>query len=720
MSGQQTYMSVFGANFTPSTTVTLVGIGVVPASLIDNGSLVVTLPPNLPPGQYVIQISDPAAGSADAPNALTVLAAPTPVPAITVVRSEPAQVTSGQGGALSIFGANFTAATTVRLVGVGLLQASFVNSGALIATLPNNLAPGGYGIEVSDPVAGTAYSPNPLTVLPAPTPPPTAMPTPEPMPTPVPPTPMPGQPSLLVRNFSSSPASIAPGGAVTLRFEVVNQGNRVAQGVSVSVDAGGKFVPANGQASAILPDIGTGGSASVSLAVIAAMDATPGPTSVPITMSYHDFSGQVYTGQATLSVTVQETSEASQVTLARYAIEPNPVEPGQAVTVAVELTNTGNRTASQVLLRVAGTDGVLLAGSQGDSFPVGDLAPGASVSLELPLIVSTAAKPGPQAQPFTLSYLQNGEAQQGGGSMTIEVKRAITPSPLLLIDSYDTGKEVLEPGEQFTLTMNLQNVGDADATELLVAFGTVESSGTPPGGDSGNTGGTGSGSGSTSTTTPSNVFAPLGSGGTRYVGTIEANGGSATLSQEFIVNGTVDSGVYSLPITLRYKKTDGAFAQDNLRASVVVVAPPRLHISLQSPIPETVNMGEPFAVALTVLNTGDDPLHLTTAAVAAENAEVLEGAEVFVGPVKKDEDATLGAVIMPSAEGPVTVTVTLYYLNDLNQEQSIVNTYQTQALSPPPPPEDTGPTPEVTPPAEEEEEDDSIGRLILGFLGLGS
>jgi hypothetical protein len=66
--------------------------------------------------------------------------------------------------------------------------------------------------------------------------------------------------------------------------------------------------------------------------------------------------------------------------------------------------------------------------------------------------------------------------------------------------------------------------------------------------------------------------------------------------------------------------------------------------------------------------------------------------------------------------------VTIHYLDDLNQERTIVKTYETEAMTPPPPPEDMGPPPDQTPPPseDEEKEDDSLGRIILGFLGLGS
>src|SRR5205085_154612 len=129
--------------------------------------------------------------------------------------------------------------------------------------------------------------------------------------------------------------------------------------------------------------------------------------------------------------------------------------------------------------------------------------------------------------------------------------------------------------------------------------GTVESSGESGGG----TDTTGGGTDTTgSSTTPSSTFAPLGAGDTIYVGTIAGSGGDYELTQDFIVSGTVNSGIYSLPVTLRFNKPDGSAGQVNLRASIVVVAPPKLQIILDSPIPENVNAGEPFPIALTFKN----------------------------------------------------------------------------------------------------------------------
>lgn len=628
---------------------------------------------------------------------------PTPIPQISVTGSEPQQITSGTQGTLSIFGANFTADSTVRLVGYGLLSVTFVNSSALTAALPAVIPAGTYGVEVSDPVRGTAVSPNTLTLLPQPT---TPAPTDRPAPTSPPPTAIPGQPSLIVRSYNVSPTNVAPGGTIALVIDVYNQGNYTAKAVSLMVDSGGSFVPSSNQASVLLPDIAPGGSTTATLTAIARDDASPGTTTIPITLSYRDEDGATYSSSGTLAASVREVIEISQLTLSGYAIAPNPARPGEPVVVTIQISNSGNETASQVLLRIPTNEGVLLAGPQGDSFPLGSLGPGQSRTVDLALIASPEASAGPQNQSVNITYFQGGDSNQVTGSMTIQMAERQVDAPLLLLSSYDSGQDVLQPGDRFTLTMTLQNVGTAPVSDLIVLFSAQESE-----------------NGGTTYTT----FAPQGAGGTIYVGELAANGTVVELTHDFVVDGTVSSGIYGLPIRMRYKLPDGTQEEDFLQASLVVVQLPRLQFSREIEPPARATVGQSFPLLVRVANIGSQDVDLTVARVSVDGGEVTDGAETFMGTLRVLDDTEIEAEILPTQEGPVTITLSLFYLDDLNRERSFELTFETTAVArptPPPPPERTAPGLDFVPLPEEapiqQPEGDVVGRLLLGLLGLGS
>lgn len=708
--GQSASVSLSGSGFTEDTRARIGSTGEIDPDFISDSTLTMALPPSLGAGSYSISVSNPDGSSANLPNALNVEDPPTPtVPPITISQVEPQRLTAGQQTTLSILGSGFTPASVVRVVGAGLLQTTYVNSGALTAVVPGTLAAGRHTVEVSDPNGSAASLPDVLTVVnpppPATQPPPTAQPAPTATPIIVV-----NKPSLALTNFVAQPSVIEPGQTVNLTFTVTNLGTQAARTIIISLGSGSSFVPAGGQSSLTLPDLGPGAAWNSQMAVSVALDVANGPVRIPLALTYQDQAGESYTTNAELSVTVRSVVSNSQIIIDAYTADPSPAEPGQPVTVRMTVANVGNKIASQVSVRFNGSANVLLPNGSGDTFVIGDLQPGQRVPLQAPLIVSTEAKNGPQVQPIVISYIQDGEAKESSTTMTVNVAEINQPQPLLLLSRYTTSEDVLQPGSRFTLGVTLQNAGAADARSVMITFGTVETSG-DSGGDSGS-----GGSGSQSTT-PSTTFAPLGTAGLAYVGDIAA-GSAVEVDQEFLITGSVNTGIYNLPVTLQHILADGTVKQSALNVSLVVIVPPRLRVTLAEPLPEMANTGEPFPLMLELVNDGRTDLNLTTASVEAGSAEVVDGAETRLERIKSEDDTRLNALIVPQEEGTVDITVTIHYLNDLNQPGSIVHTYSLQAVMPPPPVEEPiDPGPVVVPP---EPEVDWFGQALMALLGLGS
>jgi hypothetical protein len=297
-------------------------------------------------------------------------------------------------------------------------------------------------------------------------------------------------------------------------------------------------------------------------------------------------------------------------------------------------------------------------------------------------------------------------------NITIPIAASNRPAPLLLLAAYETGVDTLQPGTRFTLTVDIQNAGTAVAANTIITFGTVQSSG----GDSSSGSGNGTSTGGSSSTTPSSTFAPLGSAGLSFIGDIET-GGVVQASQEFIVSGSVTSGVYPLPITLQYILPDGSSKQDALNISLVVIVPPRLSFNPPQPLPEMLNVGEPMPITLEIKNNGRD-INLTEAIITMENGEVLEGSSIPLEILKAGEDTSVNGLVMASADGDVQVTITLHYLDELSQPQTIELTYLAQAMTPPPMEE---PPFEEPPPVQEPVEAVNwFGKIMMALLGLGS
>lgn len=648
---------------------------------------------------------------------------------IIIIGVEPGVVTQGVEARLSIIGNNFTPNTTVRVWNIGFLTTTYINPSAITAILPATAPIGVYTVEVIDPLNGVASLNNALTIV---APPSTPLPPPTPIVIPTLP-PQPGEPSLVVQNFSVSPNVVNAGGVATLRFDVTNRGSRVAQGITIAVEAGSSISPAPGQANALLPDLAPGAVATATLSVLVASNATGGALNVPINMTYRDAYGNNYSAKATLSVTVAENNAIPQLMLARYMTTPSTARAGETVTVEILITNTGTGTANQLMLKV-NSGGLLLPGAQGDTFAYGDLAAGATANFIMPLIVSTEAKAGVQAQTLTLSYLHKGEVKTQETSFTMNIVSRIPSEPSLLVSAYNTGVDVLKPGDRFTLQITLNNVGEVAADELFVTFGNVEVPSDSSGGSS---------------TTPSTIFAPLETGGTIYVGRVEQDG-TIDLSQSFIVNGTTASGVYSLPVTLRYRSPNKAEpVQSNLRISLIVISPPKLQITLDPPIPETGELGGFIPLTMAIKNIGTKTVEISAIRVAVEGGQVNEADRFAPGAILKDATYNLNTSITPTEAGTMKIVVTMDYIDELNTPRQAIYEYAVEIAEAPPMPEDRDfdfvpdefdacpddgdngfgvdpsgcpnpPTPIQPPTDEETNPNDLIGRFILGMLGLGS
>lgn len=631
------------------------------------------------------------------------------VPAAIINSTEPRRINAGNGVTLSIIGSNFTNQMVVRLVDFGLLQTTFINSGAMTAEVPATIRGRNtpYVIELVN-GDGTSMDFGGAFTLRVVVP---QVPTtePEPIPSPTPQT-INTAPQLMVTGFVSNPSTIDAGQSFNVSFTVTNRGNDTARAISIGLGSNSSFVPAAGQATVTLPDLYAGASATGQMNIAASLEIASGPVMIPLALSYQDFEGESYTGTAELSVTVRETADNAQLIIDAYTVDPSPAEAGQSITLRMTIFNVGDSTASQVLLRVGGDGGILFPNGRGDSIPVADIASRERVAVELPMLVSPDAENGPQVQPVTISYMQDGETQEMSSNITIPIAPNNRPAPLLLLAAYDTGLSSLQPGNRFTLTVDIQNAGRADAVNTVIAFGTVQST-------DGNGSGSGSGSGGSggSSTTPSSTFAPLGSAGLSFVGDI-STGEVIQVSQEFIVSGSVSSGVYPLPISLQYIMPDGSSKQDSLNISLVVIVPPRLQFNPPQPLPEMLNTNEPMPITLEIKNNGRD-VNFVESVVTMENGEVLDGANMPMEVLKAGDDTVVSAMVMPTQDGEVQVTIILHYLDELNQAQTIELSYLAQASTPPPIEEPPYEPPVVVEP---EPEVNWFGRFMMALLGLGS
>ncbi len=533
-----------------------------------------------------------------------------------------------------------------------------------------------------------------------------------------------GTPSVAVRGFSVAPNVARAGDNLTIRVELVNQGTGTAQGISVALGQTDSFVPA-GASSITVGDLFPGAVVQVVLNANVTDSAANGANVIPLVISFRTPEGETISNNASASVTIQKTPASSLITLINYTITPTAVVPGEVAKISAEVLNAGTSTALNALIRFTGEGEVLQPGSRGDTFLIGNIFPSGRMMVEMEMLVSQQAKSGSQIQPVEIIYTDDsGEKQTFSTNITVIVDRSTRPEPLLLLKEYTIDKEEIAPGDSFILKATVQNIGTADATNTLVSFGsnitkTTTDSGTGDGDGNGSGSGDGSGAGSTST---SAAFAPVGTGETTFVGTLAANG-VITLEQPFLVSGTTKSGIYNLPITLRYALPNGESAQTVLQVNLLVVAQPRIQVTLQSPIPPEDEQFGTLVLAWQVQNLESTDVRLGAARVTVEGGEVVNGAETFLGRLAGDRRATFEGTINPTDEGTLKIKLEIDYTDDMNRPKTFVYEYTATVTVPMMPPEMTEEPPIDDMPTDEtpveENSSNTLVELLFGLLGLG-
>ena len=304
----------------------------------------------------------------------------------------------------------------------------------------------------------------------------------------------------------------------------------------------------------------------------------------------------------------------------------------------------------------------------------------------------------------------------GGGSAGSGVYYTATPSGVrsgqLIITSYGTTVDPLQPGSQFKLVLTVQNLGNDKAQRVTMIVG---------GGGSGGSGGTPQPGGVSGGSGEFSNFAPVGSSNLQSLGDLPA-GGIVQASQELIVNVSTNPGAYPMKITFSYLNAKGEVVNDEQVITLLVFGLPNVDISFYRP-PDPFFVGQPGALPIQVVNLGRRTSVLGNITITSSNGMVENGTGL-VGNLDAGGYFTLDAMFYPDLPGPATLNIHIDYTDDFNQSRSIDKTLEVNVeeafIEPTPDPNMPGGGGGEFAPVSDETFLQKTWRFILGLLGLDS
>lgn len=422
-----------------------------------------------------------------------------------------------------------------------------------------------------------------------------------------------------------------------------------------------------------------------------------------------------------------------------YGASAPLITPEQNLDFEMTLVNSGQAAATNILATFISGD--FVPRETGGVRALGTLVPGDSIRFWQPLFATAdlSGKSTAVLQVKTTYTDVNGQSYEttfdltfpvapqpgGGAAATATPTPTVTPTtgpqprPQLLVTSSRTDPEKLEPGRVFTLTVTVENGGEANARNVSMILGGGSAAGgsidgTPePGGLSGAGG-------------EFSEFAPIGSSNVTRLGDL-AVGQSKEAGQQLIVNTTTKPGAYPVKLSFAYTDDSGISYVDDQVVTLLVYQQPQVEMGFYT-APPPFFAGQSGSLPLQLVNTGRASAVFGNFSVTAPNSELTNNA-IFVGALEPGGFFPLDAMIVPFEAGPLDLELRVTYTDDFNRPAVITDTVtievmEAEMIEPVEPgmgPGEGMPGGEM--PVEgggEETLAQRIWRFVLGLLGLGS
>ncbi|MDW8327613.1 MAG: hypothetical protein RMK99_13710 [Anaerolineales bacterium] len=416
-----------------------------------------------------------------------------------------------------------------------------------------------------------------------------------------------------------------------------------------------------------------------------------------------------------------------QLIVVSYGASSPTIAPGADYDFEMTVQNAGGETATNVVAEFV--EGDFLPRVTGGLRALGSLAPGQTNRFFQPLYATRAvAEKRVASLEVKITYTTAAGANYSDSfTLTFPVvvpvvgtaRPTATPTarpllrPQLVVGAYRTTPEKLQPGFQFELELDVQNVGNVIAKRITLIVGGVSlpsDTGTPgPGGISGDSG-------------SFTDFAPLGTSNVQSLGDLEATR-TLTARQKLIVNATTKAGAYPLKLSFVHSDESGRTYTDNQVITVLVFQIPQLEISFYREV-GPLFAGQPNVLPVQVVNLGRNPVVLGNMRVSAAAGAQFSNNVLLIGTLDPGGTFPLDAVMIPEAPGPLELTVTIDYTDDFNQPQKITAVLPVEVMEgvpiEPGAPGGEFPGGGEMPKPQPETLWDTILRFLRGLFGLGS
>lgn len=318
-------------------------------------------------------------------------------------------------------------------------------------------------------------------------------------------------------------------------------------------------------------------------------------------------------------------TDSSSLKLLLEEVTPEPVEPGQDVTVKIRIINEGGETAQDVSVNLNTDYPFYLKTTSDDPEKTKDLCVGCSMDNTYYLIVNADAKSGLYPLTFDISY---GDVVVRT-SETIDIKIVGKPDILLQTINKDTN---VTSGEKFNLEMQFNNIGTGIARNIKII-------------------------------PKSEDIMMLGSNMNLVSELLPDE--QKMITSEFIIKESLEPDTYKFPITLEYVDEQGNSYTESFDIGINVLNKADIGIQSIKTTPTSPTLLDQVHLEGILENTGKGEANKVTIELITENKKY----QAFVGQLKADDDAPFYFDAKPEQAGINTATLKISYYDDFGYHE---------------------------------------------------
>lgn len=331
---------------------------------------------------------------------------------------------------------------------------------------------------------------------------------------------------------------------------------------------------------------------------------------------------------------------------------------GAKFTLNSTYKNQGQKTAYNIIITFTASDIQPLTNG-GVAF-ISKLEPGDSSTIAQDFIVKSTIATYQSAITAQVDYKdEDGTAYTQKFTISVNIywytsatsTPTITPTPYgrpqIVVSTYSVDVPALRPGSNFNLTLNIKNFGNVGADNVILTLSSSTS-----------------GSGTTTTTN----FLPVGSSNVRVLGNM-ASQQEMQLTQAFVVNSSINPGVYPLTLSFAYRDSKGTLMSDEQIITLLVYLVPSIDVSFYEE-PGPYSVGTKGNLPIQVVNLNSTSFLLGDMEVTAEGA-TLANNRLFVGTIDGGGTFSMDVDITPQKTGTLPIKITITYQDNFKNIQTI-------------------------------------------------